>query len=377
MRFAFASFKYFPYGGLEKDMLRMAECAASRGHEAVILTGAWMDEKMPDIPGITVELIPVSGSSNHAKAASFCRSIKPVLARKNFDCVLAFNRIPECDFYFAADNCYAVEMPKKHSSWVLNILPRYRTYLALEKAVAGIESRTVILYIADHQKRDYQRCYNTPDARLIQLPPGMNPACRRKENASDIRIAKRSELGVTEDEFMLLLAGSNFRQKGGDRAITAIAGLPQNIRKKCKLFFAGADKPDYCSKLAAKFGIEQNIFFLGARKDIPDLLAACDVLLLPARNEAAGSVIAEAISAGAPVITSSECGFAGYAAQAGSIVLPEKWSDSAFTNAIAEIFLNRDKYLQHAIEYSSTVDYTRRADCAIDIMEKFAERKTK
>ena len=212
---------------------------------------------------------------------------------------------------------------------------------------------------------------------MIQLPPGMNPECRRKENASDIRTAKRSELGVAEDEFMLLLAGSNFRQKGGDRAITAIAGLPLNIRKKCRLFFAGADKPDYCRKLASKLGVDENITFIGARKDIPELLAACDVLLLPARNEATGTVIVEAISAGAPVISSSECGFAGYASQAGGIVLPETWSDSAFTDALTKIFLNREKYLQHAVEYSAAVDYTRRADCAIDIMEKFAERKTK
>ena len=106
MRFAFASFKYFPYGGLEKDMLRMAECAALRGHET------------PDIPGLKIQNVPVSGSSNHARAASFCRNIKVILEKEKFDCVIAFNRIPGCDFYFAADNCYAAEMPKKHNPWI-------------------------------------------------------------------------------------------------------------------------------------------------------------------------------------------------------------------------------------------------------------------
>ena len=374
MRFAFASFKYFPYGGLEKDMLRMAECAALRGHETVILTGAWLDDKTPDIPGLKIQNVPVSGSSNHARAASFCRNIKAILEKEKFDCVIAFNRIPGCDFYFAADNCYAAEMPKKHNPWILKLLPRYRTYLALEEQVAGKDSDTVILYIADRQKHDYQRCYNVPDERLIQLPPGMNPACRRRENAPDIRVSKRRELGVEDDEFMMLLAGSNFRQKGGDRAITALAGLPENIRKKCKLFFAGADKPDFCRKLAEKLNVSGNINFIGARKDIPELLTACDVLLLPARNEATGTVIVEAISSGTPVISSSECGFANYAAQSGGIVLPEEWRDQAFTEALERIFTHRNEYLQHAIEYSKTVDFTRRADCAIDIMEKFAER---
>ena len=116
MRFAFVSFKYFPYGGLEKDMLRMAECAAMRGHETVIVTGAWLDDSMPDIPNLSVKIIPVSGSSNHAKAKSFCRGFKKYLEEEHFDCTLALNRVPGCDFYFAADNCYAVEMPKKHAN---------------------------------------------------------------------------------------------------------------------------------------------------------------------------------------------------------------------------------------------------------------------
>ena len=375
MRFAFASFRYFPFGGLEKDMLRFAECAAERGHEAVILTGAWEDDKMPDRQGISVQIVPVSGKSNHTRAASFCRNIKPILEKEKFDCVLALNRIPGSDFYFAADNCYAVEMPKKHSGFVLKLFPRYRTYLALEEAVAGKESKTVIFYIADHQKSDYQKCYNTPDERLILLPPGMNPACRRSENAAEIRISKRSELQVSDEQFMLLLVGSNFRQKGGDRAITALAALPEDIRKNCRLFFAGADKPDFCRKLACKLGVEENIVFAGARKDIPELLLSCDVLLLPARNEATGTVIVEAVSAGAPVIASSECGYAKYASEAGSIVLPSKWSDAAFTDAIKKIYLERKGYLSRAIEYSSTVDHTRRAEVAIDIMEEFSKRK--
>lgn len=375
MRFAFASFKYFPYGGLEKDMLRMAECAASRGHEVTILTGKWECSQYPDTPGITVKIIPVSGGSNHARAESFCRNIIPVLKEEKFDCVTAFNRIPGCDFYFAADNCYAVEMPKKHAKWVLKLFPRYRTYLAIEKGVAGIDSDTVIFYITAHQKPDYQKSYGTPEERFILLPPGMNPDCRRKENAIEIRAAKRQELGVADDGFMLLLVGSNFRQKGGDRAITALAGLPENIKAKSKLFFAGADDPSFCQKLAKKLGVEKYLTFLGARKDVPDLLAASDVLLLPARNEATGTVLVEAISAGVPTICSSECGFKNFVQDSGGTVLPEKWSDSAFSDALADTLINRDEKLLHAINYSTQVDFTRRADCAVDAMERFAVKE--
>ena len=372
MRFAFASFKYFPYGGLEKDMLRMAECAALRGHEVTILTGKWESPDYPDTPGLSVKIIPVSGSSNHARAKSFCRNILPVLKEEKFDCVTAFNRIPGCDFYFAADNCYAVEMPKKHSNLILKLLPRYRTYLALEKGVAGAESKTTIFYITHHQKPDYIASYGTPEERFILLPPGMNPACRRRDDADVVRADKRRELGVADDEFMLLLVGSNFRQKGGDRAVTALAGLPPEIREKARLFFAGADDPDFCRKLAVKLGVDRNVVFLGARSDVPDLLAASDLLLLPARNEATGTVLIEAISAGVPAICSADCGFKNHVEEANGTVLPKKWSDAAFAEALGTMLKERDARLKYAAQYSLTVDFTRRADCAVDAMEQFA-----
>ena len=174
---------------------------------------------------------------------------------------------------------------------------------------------------------------------------------------------------------MLLLVGSNFRQKGGDRAITALAGLTPETREKARLFFAGADDPAFCKKLAGKLGVGEQVTFLGARKDVPELLAASDVLLLPARNEAAGAVLTEAISAGVPAICSSDCGFKNFVQDSGGVVLPEVWSDSAFSAALDDMLKNREAKLRHAINYSSQVDFTRRADCAVDEMEKFTIRK--
>lgn len=353
----------------------MAVCAAERGHSCTIITGCWEDDTVPDIPNVNIEIIPVSGLSNHARAKSFCRNIKTFLSAGKFDCTIAFNRIPDCDFYFAADNCYAVEMPKKHNNIVLNILPRYRTYLALEKELFKRGSKTKIFYIAEKQKTDYITSYATEEERFILLPPGMNPACRLADDRAAIRSAKRQELGVADDEYMFLLVGSNFRQKGGDRAISAIAGVNDELRKKIKLFFAGADDPDFCEKAAIRCGIKELVHFLGARKDVPELLAASDCMLLPARNEATGTTIVEAISCGTPVICSDECGFAPYAEQAGGFVLPLPWQDKTFTETVEELCLKRETFLKHAAEYAKTVDFTRRADCAIDAVEEFANKE--
>ncbi|MCD8542115.1 MAG: hypothetical protein LRY69_01325 [Gammaproteobacteria bacterium] len=58
MKLAFCIFKYFPYGGLQRDMRRIAEIAYSRGHDVDIYTMEWKS----DYPiGISVHIIPVKG----------------------------------------------------------------------------------------------------------------------------------------------------------------------------------------------------------------------------------------------------------------------------------------------------------------------------
>ena len=41
MRFAFCLFRYFPFSGLARDMLRIADCALERGHQVHIFTSQW------------------------------------------------------------------------------------------------------------------------------------------------------------------------------------------------------------------------------------------------------------------------------------------------------------------------------------------------
>ena len=357
-------------------MLRMAECAALRGHEVTIVTGSW-EGKKPIIPGIKIEILSISGWSNHSRAKNFVRKFSKHRRNRQFDVSIGFNRIPGCDFYFAADNCYAVEMPKKHHRLILKLLPRYRTYLNLERRVFSPDSKTGIFYITSHQKRDYTAVYNTQSERFYLLPPGMNPDCRRPEEQQALAIRKkvRQLLNVADDQFFLLLAGSNFRQKGGDRAIIALNSLVPELKAKCRLFFAGADKPGLCGKLVQQYHLEEQVHFLGARTDLPDLLLGADILLLPARNEATGTVLVEAISSGIPVIASGECGFANFVSEAGSTALSEPWSQERFNLALKGMLSVHEKCLKHAVEYSRKVDFTRRADCAVDLLEEFYRSK--
>lgn len=368
MRFAFALYRYFPHGGLQCDMLRMAQEAVSRGHTVDIFCHQWRG----DVPaGLNVILLPARGLTNQGKMASFERSFQEALSKRpSCDTVVTFNRIKGGDFYFAADNCLAVEWKQKHSPLQLKLNPRYRKFLEMEAGVMA-QPDCRIFYIVNRQKEEYQKAYNIPDERFIYLPPGMNTACRRPENALEIRQKMRKELGLTDEEIMLVNVSSNPFLKGCDRLLYAATSLPQNIKDKLRIFMIGANKTGMFSKLAATLGLTDKVFFMGGRNDVPDFLQAADLMIHAARSESAGNVIIEAIAAGLPVVTSYVCGFGNYPAEVDpALVIGEKFEQSELNAAVLYALNNLDELKNKTIVYGSKADFYRRAQVAVDHMEK-------
>ena len=136
LHFAFVLYRYFPHGGLQRDFLRTLQEVLARGHRVTAFL-AVQEAPLPESPLLNVALLPVSGCSNHKRMLSFCHAVQEEFSRRSFDRTLMFSRIPGGDFYFAADNCLAADCRKNHHPLVLRLLPRYRTFLDLEKRASG------------------------------------------------------------------------------------------------------------------------------------------------------------------------------------------------------------------------------------------------
>ena len=68
---AFSIFKYFPYGGLQLDMMRMAREFGARGIGVVVYC---MGYDAPDMPeNVSFRVLKVKGLSNHRRARNFER----------------------------------------------------------------------------------------------------------------------------------------------------------------------------------------------------------------------------------------------------------------------------------------------------------------
>jgi glycosyltransferase involved in cell wall biosynthesis len=68
---------------------------------------------------------------------------------------------------------------------------------------------------------------------------------------------------------------------------------------------AGPDDRDYQAALAARasrLGLGRRVIFAGLRTDVPALLAASTVSVMPSLNEALSNVLLESMAAGAPTV---------------------------------------------------------------------------
>lgn len=369
MKIALALFKYFPHGGLQRDFMRITQELLKRGHEVTLFTSKF-DGEIP--PELNVVFLKLQSFTNHGKAAEFEKLFAE--AAVGYDIKLTFNRIAGADFYFAADNCIKSEALAVYPEWFLKISPRHRAILQQEKAVLAPESPTRIFYISEKQKIDYQKFYGTQDDRFFYLPPGLNEGCFRQTDAEERRRKKRKEYAIGDNEILLILIGSFFEGKGADRFLKAVSSLAPEVQEQCRIAIVGNMPEKPCRKLCNVLHIApEKLIMPGAASDIPDWLLAADLMVHPARKEATGTVIVEALAAGLPVIASSECGFANFAEESGGCALTLPFDQQQLNTKLLE-FLDPEKLAslkKSAIEYSKHADFRRRAICAVDILEQF------
>ena len=374
MKLAFLLNNFYPYGGLEKSFLRIAHACSCNGHQVTVFTMSWEGEKPQ---GVEIVLLPGKGMTNHGRTLSFVQQLHKHVDPAVFNLVVGFNRLPGLDLYYNADVCYVLDIAQRRS-FLSRLTPRYRIYAGLEKAVFCKDSTTHIMYISEAEKEKYISVYGTPAERFHSLPPGIDKKRIRDSRTTEIRRRVRDELMVSPDEFMLLMVGSDFFRKGVARSIEALASLPDELRKKTRLFVIGKGKEKNYLRQADRAGVADRVHFLGTRQDVPRFLSGADVLLHPAMAETAGNAILEAMVAGVAVLVTAVCGFAFHVknAEAGYVV-PDPFDQQEMNRLLAQILQqNLLRALgDNGFVYADEIDLYSRPQAAVKIIENLAAAK--
>lgn len=373
MKFAFCLYKYFPYGGLQRDFIRMARECQSRGHEVKVYVLTW---EGPIPSDIDVTIVPVKAWFNHNKYRKFSEWMEGALKRRPVDCVVGFNKMPNLDIYYAADSCYE-EKARTQRGWHYKLLPRYKHFAEYERAVFGEDSKTEIMIISEVQKPFFIQHYNTPVSRMYTLPPGISRDRIAPENAEDIRRQKRAELKLTEKDKLIILVGSGFIKKGLRRAILAVDALPDHVKEYTRFIVIGEDKAKQFLKLIDKLDLHDVIKIIGGSDDVPAFMLAADLMLHPALDENAGMVLLEAMVAGLPVLATDVCGYGHYVTEAdmGRLV-PSPFQQEDLNRMLREMLEQDDRqtWLRNGKAFAESADIYSLPQKAVDVIEDVMAR---
>ena len=115
----------------------------------------------------------------------------------------------------------------------------------------------------------------------------------------------RRELGLPEDAPVIGLVGRlDHWGKGHKELFTAMARIRERHPVHA-LIVGGGRRAAEMRQLAESLGLADAVHFLGQRRDVPDLLNAMDVFVLPSYSEGVSLALLEAMAAGRPVIATA------------------------------------------------------------------------
>jgi UDP-glucose:(heptosyl)LPS alpha-1,3-glucosyltransferase len=281
----------------------VAELAArfKRDHDVHVFANTFEE---PDPAGLTYHHVPAWRRSALATIVSFVLPAT-ALVRGRFDVVHAQGLCGLRHNVSTAHFCQpgwddAMLRANGRLTWRQRVSRAVIT--PLERLALAKRSTRRVIAVSGRVRDDLVRYYGRRDGVRV-VYHGVDLDTFHPRNRARDGAAMRTELGATAGECLALYVGD--LQRGAAAAIRAVARVPG-----VKLVLVSGTKPDAERALAAAEGAADRVVFRPRSRQVERYFAAADVFLFPTLFETFGMVIAEAMAAGLPVITSRAAGAA-------------------------------------------------------------------
>ena len=244
--------------------------------------------------------VPFSRSPKSIDNIKAYRQIRRIVAKDNYDIIHCntpmggvVTRIACKDlrkegvrvFYTAHGFHFYKGAPLK--SWLL--------YYPIEKLCAHFTDTLITI-----NREDYALAKRKMKAGQVVYVPGVGIDVDKFRNTVVDRPAKRKELGIPEDAFLLLSVGELNENKNHQIVIRTLAEL--NDPSIHYAIAGNGALAEYLTALAEQVGVADRVHLLGYRRDVAELYRTADVYVLPSLREGLNVSIMEAMASGLPVV---------------------------------------------------------------------------
>ena len=161
---------------------------------------------------------------------------------------------------------------------------------------------------------------------------------------SGSRDTVRHELEIADGEALVVAVGNLYPVKGHINLLRGLALVRrQHCRLKWRVAIAGRGGEETNLKnYAAEHGISDRVHLLGHRDDIPDVLAAADIFVMPSMSEGLPLALLEAMHARVGIVATRVGGIPEIVRSGKEAILTPPGDEAALANALMCLIENSD-----------------------------------
>ncbi len=159
-----------------------------------------------------------------------------------------------------------------------------------------------IIALHEDMAEEIRKMYNIDDVSVIRNGIDFD----RFRNVPVTKEEKRREIGIPEDAYVIGQVGRFAYQKNPEFTVSVFNELLKKNDNAYLLLIGRGKMEAELREQIRRLGLEDRVRMLIAREDIPELLKAMDVFILPSRFEGFGIVLVEAQASGLPCVVSDQ-----------------------------------------------------------------------
>jgi glycosyltransferase involved in cell wall biosynthesis len=299
-------------GGMDRANHALASFLADRGFETHLVAHS-VEPALRSKPNVSVHLVPKLLGSYAASGPLLDlvgrRCAARIAGRDGRVVVNGGNcRFGDINWVHYVHAAFELTVP---GSMLRRARTRASRELSVSKERQVLSKARVIFTNSNRTKRDVVEKVGISSGMIHSVYYGNDPLEFRPATEGE-RAGLRSELGLSPDRCLVAFVGAlGDRRKGFDTLFAAWRLLCLDKAWDADLIVVGrgAELPLWKER-AAEGGLESRVRFLGFRSDVPAILRACDAMVAPARYEAYGLAVQEALCSGVPAFVSALAGVA-------------------------------------------------------------------
>jgi UDP-glucose:(heptosyl)LPS alpha-1,3-glucosyltransferase len=316
MKIAFCYENVLPArGGCGTYIGDLARRLAADRHEVHLYACRWDERALPAT--VRYHALPAPRGPRFLRPWRFGAACLRALAEGDHDVSVGFDKTwgqdvlyPQGGLHVASAAHNLHKYPTRGTRWLAGVLKAldlaHWSFRRLERRQYLSEPRPLIVVNSHMVRGHFQQYYGTPSRDLHVVRSAIDPKRFPEHDRPRCRLEWRQRWGIAADETVALFAAMNYRLKGLEPLLHAVARLGGARSASAPLRLVVAGDPDYRAyqRLARRLGIVERVCFIGPCLEMRKAYFAADFLVHPTFYDPCSLVVLEALTCGLPVITS-------------------------------------------------------------------------